>query len=66
MAESARLFALVKPEVIVMAHTATSYTLGKARWRSRRRSREKKKPGPSFERVELRESALARGMEGLV
>lgn len=30
MEESARLLALVKPAVIVMAHTATSYTLGKA------------------------------------
>jgi Maleate cis-trans isomerase len=29
MEESARLLALVKPNVIVMAHTATSYTLGK-------------------------------------
>jgi len=28
MAESARLLAMVKPAVIVMAHTATSYTLG--------------------------------------
>jgi maleate isomerase len=29
MEESARLLALVKPAVIVLAHTATSYTLGK-------------------------------------
>ena len=29
MEESARLLALVRPAVIVMAHTATSYTLGK-------------------------------------
>src|SRR4051812_387403 len=28
MEESARLLAMVKPAVIVMAHTATSYTLG--------------------------------------
>lgn len=30
MGESVRLLAMVKPAVIVMAHTATSYTLGKA------------------------------------
>ncbi|OZI34128.1 hypothetical protein CAL29_11275 [Bordetella genomosp. 10] len=29
LAENAELLALVKPDVIVMAHTATSYTLGK-------------------------------------
>jgi maleate isomerase len=29
MEESARLLAMVKPSVIVMAHTATSYTIGK-------------------------------------
>ena len=29
MEESVRLLAMVKPDVIVMAHTATSYTLGK-------------------------------------